>query len=407
MTNFFLRISKILKKLNYFLFFSLIVRLFFSPLLFSPMLWIAKYTFIEYYDGSIVSVCLTLVDSFWPAFYFVGSIALFFILPFLILLVLYTVIALHLMNNPGITSHGNRSNVLKYRKQVIFMLGAVVISFFICLLPFRALTLWIIIVPPETMLQLGVEGYYSLLYFCRILLYINSALNPILYNLMSSKFREGFLKLLGCKSAVRHKLFLGTRKGTFHTTSTNLSSSNSGDKRKSGRIKDDSDTITASIVIKNGLEDILVISSDSERSGSITLEAKRNGFSNRKRSTFEDIEEIEEIGSVKKIDGDDIAGTSNKKKCNKEVYFGHQNGRNGCNSSRRRSSSNINAHCKTQLLSAMSNKHSESIDSSADEIECYPEHHTPVYESRSNYTSNDDRESKLFIQHPIGTESFV
>lgn len=164
---------------------------FFSHSLHSPVLWIAKYGFSEYYDGSIVSVCLTLVDSFWPAFFFVGSISVFFILPFLILLVLYTVIARHLMNNPGITSHGNRSNVLKYRKQVIFMLGAVVISFFICLLPFRALTLWIIIVPPETILQLGIEGYYSILYFCRIMLYINSALNPILYNLMSSKFREG------------------------------------------------------------------------------------------------------------------------------------------------------------------------------------------------------------------------
>lgn len=377
------------------------------------MLWIAKYTFTEYYDGSIVSVCLTLVDSFWPAFYFVGSIALFFILPFLILLVLYTVIARHLMNNPGITSHGNRSNVLKYRKQVIFMLGAVVISFFICLLPFRALTLWIIIVPPEELLQFGVEGYYSLLYFCRILLYINSALNPILYNLMSSKFREGFLKLLGCKSVVRHKLFLGTRKGTFHTTSTNLSSSNSGDKRKSGRIRDDSDTITASIVIKNGLEDILVISSDSERSSSISVEAKRNGFAKRKRSTFEDIEEIEEIGSVRRtdMDTDDVdagsATTSNKKKTNKEVYFGHQNGRNGCNSNRRRSSSSNNVHCKTQLLSAMSNKHSESIDSSADEVECYPEKHTPIFESRLNYNSNDDRESNSFIQHSIGTESFV
>lgn len=379
------------------------------------MLWIAKYTFIEYYDGSIVSVCLTLVDSFWPAFYFVGSIAIFFILPFLVLLVLYTVIARHLMNNPGITSHGNRSNVLKYRKQVIFMLGAVVISFFICLLPFRALTLWIIIVPPEAMLQLGVEGYYSLLYFCRILLYINSALNPILYNLMSSKFREGFLKLLGCKSVVRHKLFTGTRKGTFHTTSTNLSSSNSGDKRKSGRIKDDSETITASIVLKNGLEDILVINSDSERSSSISLDAKRNGFAKRKRSTFEDIDEIEEIGSIKLTEEDlDGATTSNVRKKSssvaggnaREVYFGHQNGRNGCNANRRRSSSGNNTNCKTQLLSAMS-KRSVSIDSATDDADCYPEKHSSIYESRLNYTRNDDRESKLFLQHSIGTESFV
>lgn len=264
------------------------------------MLWISQYGYAEYHDGSIVTVCLTSVDTFWPAFYFVGSISVFFILPLMILLVLYTVIARHLMNNPGLTSHGNRSNVLKYRKQVMFMLGAVVLSFFICLLPFRALTLWIIIVPSETILELGLDGYYSLLYFCRIMLYINSALNPILYNLMSSKFREGFLRLLGCRTVVRHKLTSSARKGTFHTTSTNLSSSQSGDKRRSGRIKDDADTITASIVIKNVFDEAS-FSSDAERMDighkcdCNETQAKRiNGFGKQKRSTFDDIEELEE-----------------------------------------------------------------------------------------------------------------
>lgn len=184
-----------------------------------------------YIDGSEVAVCLTSVETFWPAFFFIFSITIFFFLPLLILIVLYSVIAKHLMENPGIISQGHRNNVLKYRKQVIFMLGAVVLSFFLCLLPFRALTLWIIVVPPETIVEVGLEGYYNLLYFSRIMHYLNSAMNPILYNLMSSKFREGFLRLLGCKSMVRHKLTAGTRKGTFHTTSTNLSSSSS-DKRR-------------------------------------------------------------------------------------------------------------------------------------------------------------------------------
>lgn len=169
-------------------------------------------------------------------------------------MVLYTVIAKHLMDNPGITSHGNRSNVLKYRKQVIFMLGAVVLSFFVCLLPFRALTLWIIIVPSETILSLGIEGYYSLLYFCRIMLYLNSAMNPILYNLMSSKFRDGFLRLLHCKSLVKNRLAAGTRKGTFHTTSTNLSSSQSGYKRKSSRNRDDTEYFDRSIKCRQSVD---------------------------------------------------------------------------------------------------------------------------------------------------------
>lgn len=43
---------------------------------------------------------------------------------------------------------------------------------------------------------------------------------------MSSKFREGFIKLLKCKPLIRATNWTeSTRKGTFHTTSTNLSSS--------------------------------------------------------------------------------------------------------------------------------------------------------------------------------------
>lgn len=153
---------------------------------------------------------------------------------------LYSVIAKDLMENPGIISHGHRNNVLKYRKQVIFMLGAVVLSFFVCLLPFRALTLWIIIASDETIMALGIEGYYNILYFCRIMLYLNSAMNPILYNLMSSKFRDGFLRLLGIRS-IRGKLISGGRKNTFNTTSTNLSSSQHSEHRKRDRsVRDDS-----------------------------------------------------------------------------------------------------------------------------------------------------------------------
>lgn len=130
------------------------------------------------------------------------------------------------MENPmTAVSHGKNGNsIYKYRRQVVVMLGAVVLSFFVCLMPFRALTLWIIVVPPETLMSLGLEGYYILLYFCRIMLYINSAINPILYNLMSSKFREGFMKLLGCHKLRRLTTSSDGRKSTFRTTSSTLSS---------------------------------------------------------------------------------------------------------------------------------------------------------------------------------------
>ncbi|XP_026322851.1 QRFP-like peptide receptor isoform X1 [Hyposmocoma kahamanoa] len=206
---------------------------FFAALFTSPILAVATFTYEEYDDGSKEPVCLTQADTFWSALFFILTIAVFFIIPLGVLLVLYSVIAKNLMENPIIISQNtknttNAGSVLRYRKQVILMLGTVVLSFFVCLLPFKALTLWIIVFPPETIMSLGIDGYYILLYFCRVMLYLNSAINPILYNLMSSKFREGFVKLLRinklikCSRAFRENM---QRRDTFNTTTSTAFSS--------------------------------------------------------------------------------------------------------------------------------------------------------------------------------------
>ncbi|XP_059468531.1 thyrotropin-releasing hormone receptor-like isoform X2 [Neocloeon triangulifer] len=182
----------------------------FAAVFTSPILAVAEYSFEEYFDGTTVPVCFTRADDFWPVCFFISTISLFFIIPLAILVVLYSIIARSLTANPALaksmSSHrGCNGHILRYRRQVVLMLGTVVLSFFLCLLPFRALTLWIIIAPPEAMASLGVEGYYNLLYFCRIMLYLNSAVNPILYNLMSSKFRDGFARLCGVKRGLRRR----------------------------------------------------------------------------------------------------------------------------------------------------------------------------------------------------------
>ncbi|XP_051163572.1 growth hormone secretagogue receptor type 1 isoform X1 [Leptopilina boulardi] len=193
----------------------------------SPILWITQYRLEKDHNGSFFETCSTPADSTVNQIFFLIIIIVFFIIPFLILLVLYTVIARHLMENPAI-SRGPANNLLKYRRQVILMLGTVVLCFFICLLPFRALTFWIIVTPPEIIVTLDFDDYYCLIYFCRVMLYLNSAINPILYNLMSTKFREGFLRLCGIsKTKVKRKKESSGRTGT--TGSTTGSSTNQSD----------------------------------------------------------------------------------------------------------------------------------------------------------------------------------
>jgi hypothetical protein len=70
---------------------------------------VADYHHERYIDGSTVAVCLTQADTFWTAFFFISSIALFFAVPLVVLVALYVVIARHLMIHPGIMAPAYRS----------------------------------------------------------------------------------------------------------------------------------------------------------------------------------------------------------------------------------------------------------------------------------------------------------
>ncbi|XP_066590387.1 growth hormone secretagogue receptor type 1 isoform X2 [Prorops nasuta] len=203
----------------------------------SPILFMVSYKMEKEEDGSSFPACSTEADALWMTGYILTTIAVFFVVPLLILMVLYTVIACHLMASPDI-SRGPANSVIRNRKQVVMMLGTVVVCFFICLLPFRAMILWIIVAPREKIVNLGIEFYFSLLYFCRVMLYLNSAINPILYNLMSTKFRKGFLMLCGFgPKRKRKETKISERTGTYNTGSTNCSSNHSDWRRQSSNSK--------------------------------------------------------------------------------------------------------------------------------------------------------------------------
>ncbi|GIY50224.1 thyrotropin-releasing hormone receptor [Caerostris darwini] len=174
--------------------------------------------------GELVPVCMLGVKELWQKIYYLAAVGLFYALPFAVLLVVYGHIARHLMAGSRMLASSSEETMMRARKQVVFMLAAVMVSFFVCLLPFRILTVWLILSPEESVMDLGMETYYSLLYFCRLLCYMNAALNPILYNAISSKFRNSAIRLLRC-SGVRGRLTRQITKGT--TTSSTATTSGS------------------------------------------------------------------------------------------------------------------------------------------------------------------------------------
>ena len=83
-------------------------------------------------------------------------------------------------------------------RRVIYMLGSVVVVFFICWLPMRVMTLWQIFVSDVGFESLSFHTLMIMIIIFRIMLYINSAINPLVYNLISTKFRGAFRDALNC-----------------------------------------------------------------------------------------------------------------------------------------------------------------------------------------------------------------
>jgi len=71
------------------------------------------------------------------------------------------------------------------------MLAIVVGLFAVLWLPYRVYVVY------NSFARERLEDLWFLL-FCRAMVYINSAVNPILYNVMSVKFRRAFRQLIAC-----------------------------------------------------------------------------------------------------------------------------------------------------------------------------------------------------------------
>ncbi|XP_051918085.1 thyrotropin releasing hormone receptor 2 [Hippocampus zosterae] len=141
--------------------------------------------------------------------------AIFYVVPLLLAIVLYGLIARILYLGPlpnqpetsattlrqtcrQVTETGKRSrprhpkNALSSRKQVTKMLAVVVILFALLWMPYRTLVLINSFVSTPYL-----DAWFLL--FCRTCIYSNSAINPVIYNAMSQKFRSAFSGLYHCK----------------------------------------------------------------------------------------------------------------------------------------------------------------------------------------------------------------
>ncbi|CAL8262751.1 unnamed protein product [Merluccius merluccius] len=165
--------------------------------------------------------------------------AIFYVVPLLLAIVLYGLIARILYLSPlpnqsdtGTVSTGaptlrrscrERAEVgkaarekrpksaLSSRKQVTKMLAVVVILFALLWMPYRTLVLINSFVSTPYL-----DDWFIL--FCRTCIYANSAINPVIYNAMSQKFRSAFRGLYHCKGVTEgHHRTLSTLHTSYST----------------------------------------------------------------------------------------------------------------------------------------------------------------------------------------------
>ncbi|KAG8004862.1 Thyrotropin-releasing hormone receptor [Nibea albiflora] len=147
-----------------------------------------------------------------PIYFF--DFGVFFVLPLLLSAVLYGLIGRILFLNPlpsdpkdkkrknGQNNHNvndrtscknsrHSSSTATSRRQVTKMLAVVVILFAALWMPYRTL-----VVVNSFLDQPYLDSWFLL--FCRTCIYLNSAINPVIYNAMSQKFRAAFRKICRC-----------------------------------------------------------------------------------------------------------------------------------------------------------------------------------------------------------------
>ncbi|XP_071950445.1 neuropeptides capa receptor-like [Antedon mediterranea] len=134
--------------------------------------------------------------------------------------IIYYNIINSLNHRVGTTDRHRPTNVknLRIRNQVARMLIVNGLVFFVCLAPFEIFSL---VITGETVSNVHVlsqELFNSWGQFARLMLYVNSAVNPIVYNLMSKRYRQAYCDALKCN--VRRKLLFRTNSGESGSNKT-------------------------------------------------------------------------------------------------------------------------------------------------------------------------------------------
>ena len=142
---------------------------------------------LEYQDGS----CSEMWTASHKRIYTVAIFVFQFVLPMFVIAVAYCCIMYEFsFRKPRTLSSTTMSSSKETEnKKVVKLLLIITITFAVCVLPYHTMGLLKEFYPHTF------KYYNDILLACYLLLYINSCLNPIIYNVFNERFRETFKEL--------------------------------------------------------------------------------------------------------------------------------------------------------------------------------------------------------------------
>ncbi|NP_001153387.1 pyrokinin/capa receptor 2 [Nasonia vitripennis] len=150
---------------------------------------VPKFNFLH----NVTCVMSNLTSRAFEVSSFISSIV-FFVLPMLLICCLYTLMGIRLRNSGLVENQQLNTRVNVKGKKVIRMLVIVAAVFFVCWAPFHSQRLFI--THYMSFLHRGVyKRTFTDTIFSRatgLLYYSSAVVNPIIYNIMSNKFRQAF-----------------------------------------------------------------------------------------------------------------------------------------------------------------------------------------------------------------------
>lgn len=153
-------------------------------------------------------LCRIRTEQGWHKMYVLGDTLIFVVIPLVLLSIVFARIGTRLQVEAHavlIRRDSRAVHSFDHKRQILYVFLAMVIGFFVCVLPDRTATIWETFATEKDRQAIGLQGFQNLNIVTKLLFYAKSALHPVLLNILCQRFRRACYRTILRKSDDRGK----------------------------------------------------------------------------------------------------------------------------------------------------------------------------------------------------------